>query len=138
MVTNKHRIRVEWAHCDPADIVFYPQYFAWFDTCTTHLFESVGLHPKTFFADYRVKGFPLLEASAKFYVASGFGDEMEAEFAVVEWRDKAFILSHRFTRDGTLLLEGKETRIFVVPHPDDPTRIKSVPVPDDVKRRFGA
>ena len=57
---------------------------------------------------------------------------------MVEWRDKAFILSHRLTRGGTLLLEGRETRIFVVPHPDDPTRIKSVPVPDDVKRRFGA
>jgi len=26
MVVNKHRIRVEWAHCDPADIVFYPNY----------------------------------------------------------------------------------------------------------------
>jgi 4-hydroxybenzoyl-CoA thioesterase len=138
MVTNKRRIRVEWAHCDPADIVFYPQYFAWFDTCTTHLFESVGLHPRTFFADFGVKGFPLLEASAKFYVTSGFGDEIDAESAVMEWRDKAFMMSHRFTRDGALLLEGTETRIFVVPHPDDPTRIKSVPIPDEVKRRFGA
>lgn len=137
MIVNKHRIRVEWAHCDPADIVFYPNYFAWFDTCTTHLFESVGLTAKRFFADYGVKGFPLLEASAKFYVASGFGDEIEAESSVTEWRDKAFLLTHRFMRDGTLLLEGKETRIFVVPHPDDPTRIKSIPVPPDVRRRFG-
>jgi 4-hydroxybenzoyl-CoA thioesterase len=138
MVTNKRRIRVEWGHCDPADIVFYPQYFAWFDACTTHLFESVGLTAKRFFADYGVKGFPLLEASAKFYVASGFGDEIDAESGVIEWRDKAFILSHRFTRGDTLLLEGKETRIFIVPHPDDPARIKSIPVPDDIKRRFGA
>jgi len=137
MVVNKHRIRVEWAHCDPADIVFYPNYFAWFDTCTTHLFESVGLTAKRFFADYGVKGFPLLEASAKFYVASGFGDEIEAESSVTEWRDKAFILSHRFLRDGTLLLEGKETRIFVVPHPDDPARIKSIPVPPAVRAKFG-
>ena len=137
MVTNKRRIQVEWGHCDPADIVFYPQYFAWFDACTTHLFASVGLSPKNFFSDFGVKGIPLLEASAKFYVASGFGDEIEAESAVTEWRNKAFLLSHRFTRGDTLLLEGKETRIFVVPHPDDPARIKAIPVPEEVKRRFG-
>lgn len=137
MVTNKRRIRVEWQHCDPADIVFYPQYFAWFDDCTTHLFESAGYHPRNFFADIGVKGFPLLEASAKFYVASSFGDEIEAESGVIEWGAKTFKLSHRFTRGDTLLLEGLETRIFVIPHPDDPARLKSVPVPDDVKRRLG-
>jgi 4-hydroxybenzoyl-CoA thioesterase len=138
MVTNKRRIRVEWGHCDGAGIVFYPQYFAWFDACTTHLFESVGFPAKTFFADFGVTGFPLLEASAKFHVPSAFGDDMEVESTVTEWRDKAFLLSHRFTRGDTPLLEGKETRIFVVPHPDDPKRIKSIPVPAEIRRRFGA
>jgi len=138
MVTNKRRIRVEWGHCDPAEIVYYPHYFAWFDACTTHLFESVGLTPQRFFKDFGVKGYPLLEASAKFHVASAFGDEIDTETTVTAWRPKTFTLSHRFTRGETLLLEGMETRIFVVPHPDDPTRIKSVPIPKDVKRRFGA
>ncbi len=135
-VTNTRRIRVEWGHCDPGDIVFYPQYFAWFDACTTHLFESVGLSPKSFFADFGLKGMPLLEASAKFHAASGFGDEIEAESVIVEWGNKTFKVTHRFTRGKTLLLEGMETRIFVTAHPDDPTRLKSVPVPKDVKRRF--
>lgn len=134
MVTNRRRIRVEWGHCDPAKIVFYPQYFAWFDACTSHLFESVGLHPKTFFDQYGVIGFPLLEASAKFYVASAYGDDIDAESSVLEWGAKAFKLSHRFTRGETLLLEGAETRIFVTPHPDDPKRLKSVPVPKEVKK----
>lgn len=138
MVTNKRRIRVEWGHCDGAGIVFYPNYFAWFDACTVHLFESAGFPSKTLFGDLGVIGFPLLEASAKFHVASRFGDDMDAESAITEWRDKAFMVAHRFTRDGTLLLEGKETRIFVVPHPDDPNRMKSIPVPAEIRRRFGA
>jgi 4-hydroxybenzoyl-CoA thioesterase len=136
-VTNKRRIRVEWGHCDPGDIVFYPQYFAWFDACTTHLFESVGLPPKNFFGAFGLKGIPLLEASAKFHVASAFGDEMQAESSIVEWGNKTFKVAHRFTRGKTLLLEGMETRIFVTAHPDDPARLKSVPVPAAVKRRFG-
>lgn len=138
MVTNKRRIRVEWGHCDPAGIVFYPQYFAWFDACTTHLFESVGLTAKNFFRDFGVEGFPLLESNAKFHVPSAFGDDMDVESTVAEWRDKAFIVTHRFTRGDTVLLKGKETRIFVVRHPDDSARFKSIAVPDDVKRRFGA
>jgi 4-hydroxybenzoyl-CoA thioesterase len=137
MVTNKRRIRVEWGDCDPAEIVYYPNYFAWFDAGTTHLFESVGLGAKRFFKDFGVRGYPLLEASAKFYVASAFGDEIDIESAVTEWRDKAFILSHRATRGDVLLLEGWETRIFVVPHPDDPVRMRSIPIPQDVKQRFG-
>jgi 4-hydroxybenzoyl-CoA thioesterase len=137
MVTNKRRIRVEWGDCDPAEIVYYPNYFVWFDACTTHLFESVGLTAKQFFKDFGVRGYPLLEASAKFYIASAFGDDIDIESAVTEWRDKAFILSHRATRGDMLLLEGRETRIFVVPHPDDPARMKSIPIPQDVKQRFG-
>jgi 4-hydroxybenzoyl-CoA thioesterase len=136
MVTNRRRLRVTWGDCDPAGIVFYPNYFAWFDDCTFDLFESVGLPPRRLFADFGVKGFPLLEAGAKFHVASSAGDEMEAETAITEWGDKIFKLAHRFTRDGALLLEGNETRIFVIAHPDDPTRLKSVPIPDGIRVRF--
>src|SRR5665213_2189389 len=103
MVTNKRRIRVEWGHCDPAEIVYYPNYFAWFDACTTHLFESVGLTAKRFFKDFGVRGYPLLEASAKFHVASAFGDEIDTATTVSAWRPKTFTLSHRFTRGETLL-----------------------------------
>ena len=43
MVISRRRIRVDWGHCDPAGIVFYPNYFRWFDQCTSALFESAGL-----------------------------------------------------------------------------------------------
>jgi 4-hydroxybenzoyl-CoA thioesterase len=137
MVTSKRRIRVEWGQCDPADIVFYPQYFAWFDACTTHLFESVGFLPGRFFTEFGVKGFPLLEASAKFLVASGYGDDIDTESSVVDWGTKTFKIAHKFSRAGTPLLEGFETRIFVTAHPDDPARLKSVPVPPEVRKRLG-
>ena len=31
MFVSKKHLLVEWGHCDPAGIVFYPQYLAWFD-----------------------------------------------------------------------------------------------------------
>ena len=39
MLTNTRTVRIEWGDCDPAGIVFYPRFFAMFDTSTTALFE---------------------------------------------------------------------------------------------------
>ncbi len=35
MFSNTRTLRIEWGDCDPAGIVFYPRYFAMFDTSTT-------------------------------------------------------------------------------------------------------
>jgi len=43
MLTNRKTIHVEWGDCDPAGIVYYPRYFAYFDNCTAALFEAAGL-----------------------------------------------------------------------------------------------
>ena len=37
MFSNKRPYRIEWQDWDPAGIVFYPRYFAMFDTSTTTL-----------------------------------------------------------------------------------------------------
>ena len=42
MLVNRFTVRIEWADCDPAGIVYYPRYFAMFDTATHHLFEAAG------------------------------------------------------------------------------------------------
>jgi thioredoxin reductase len=38
MFMNRRRILVEFADCDPAHIVFFANYFRWFDDSTTALF----------------------------------------------------------------------------------------------------
>jgi len=35
-------IQISWGHCDPAKIVFYPNYFIWFDQSAHHLFDKAG------------------------------------------------------------------------------------------------
>jgi 4-hydroxybenzoyl-CoA thioesterase len=137
MFVSRRRIRVDWGHCDPAGIVFYPNYFRWFDECTSALFENAGLPLPRLYRDHGLKGFPLLDAGATFKAAASFGDDLDAEASVAEWNAKTFKVQHRFTRAGTLILDGFELRICAVPHPDDPTRIKAAPLPDEVRRRLG-
>ena len=42
MLINRRTIRIEWGDCDPAGIVFYPQYFKWFDAAAAALVAAAG------------------------------------------------------------------------------------------------
>jgi 4-hydroxybenzoyl-CoA thioesterase len=59
-------IRVEFNHCDPAGIVFYPRYFEMFNSVIENFFaEAVGVS----FADMHVEpgcGTPVVDAQARF------------------------------------------------------------------------
>jgi 4-hydroxybenzoyl-CoA thioesterase len=137
MVISRRVIRVDWGDCDPAGIVFYPNYFRWFDANTTALFEMAGLSMPTLYRAHGLVGFPILDAGAKFVGSSRFGDELEAESSVAEWAEKTLKVQHRFRRGSTLLVDGYELRICAVPHPDDASRIKAAPIPPIVRERLG-
>ena len=137
MVIGRRRIRVDWGHCDPAGIVFYPNYFRWFDECTSALFESAGLPLPKLYRDHGLKGFPLLDARASFSASASFGDDLDTEASVAEWNDKTLKVHHRFQRGATLIVEGWELRICAVAHPDEPRRIKAARIPDEVRRALG-
>jgi 4-hydroxybenzoyl-CoA thioesterase len=137
MFISRRSIRVDWGHCDPAGIVFYPNYFRWFDECTTALFENAGIPLPQLYRAHGLKGFPLLDARATFSAASTFGDSLDCESGVSEWSDKTLKVHHRLLRGGALMVEGWELRICAVPHPDDPQRIKAAPIPDVVRDRLG-
>ena len=137
MFIGRRRIRVEWGDCDPAGIVFYPQYFRWFDASTAALFEQAGLPLPQLYRQHGLKGFPLLEAKASFSGSSAFGDDLDCEAVIADWAEKTFTVRHRLLRGGTLLVEGSELRVCAIPHPDDPQRIKAAPIPAVVKERLG-
>jgi 4-hydroxybenzoyl-CoA thioesterase len=136
MVISRRIIRVDWGDCDPAGIVFYPNYFRWLDANTTALFETAGLSMPALYRAHGLVGFPILDVGAKFLGSSRFGDELEAESSVGEWTEKTLKIEHRFRRAGTLLVEGFELRICAVPHPDDPHRIKAASIPAIVRERL--
>jgi 4-hydroxybenzoyl-CoA thioesterase len=68
--TYRHNVVVHWGDTDPAKIVFYPNYFAWFDQSTRLLFDSVGLDWDKLLRNYGVPGLPIVEAKAKFIAHS--------------------------------------------------------------------
>ena len=125
---------VEFGDCDPAGIVFYPNFFRWMDAASLRYFRAAGVPPwREFEAQSGILGTPLVDASARFLRPASYGDTLDIETAIDEWRRKSFVMSHIIRRGGDLLVEGREVRVFARRHPDDPARIEAVPAPDSIR-----
>lgn len=132
MHKNRRTVRVEFGHCDAAQIVFYPRYFEWFDQGFFHLFESAGFNLHRMFGTDGLIGAPLVEASARFIAPSRAGDDIDIESEFVEVGRASFKLVHRIVNRGLLSVEGRETRVWAARDPTDPERIRSMPLPPEI------
>jgi 4-hydroxybenzoyl-CoA thioesterase len=133
MLSNTRALRIEWQHCDPAGIVFYPHYFAMFDSSTTYLFEkALGLTKYQFLRHYKFVGYPMVDTRARFMIPTRFGDGVEIKTTVTEIKRSSFSIEHQILKDGQVAVEGFETRVWVGKDPNDPEKIKSIPIPQDV------
>jgi 4-hydroxybenzoyl-CoA thioesterase len=137
MFINRRTVRVEWSQCDPAGIVFYPNYFAMFDHSTVLLIEAaLGAKKHTLYETYKFGGYPSVETKARFILPTRYGDDVEIETQVTKLGRSSFSLQHRLSRDGALAVEGNETRVWVVRDPDRPGGFRAHPMPDEVIARF--
>ena len=137
MLTNTRTHRIEWGDCDPAGIIFYPRYFEIFDASTTVLIErALGMKKIDYLKAYDFLGHPLVETRARFRLPTRFGDEVAIETALVACGRSSFTIEHRLTSAGALAVEGFETRVWVVRHPDDAARMKSQAIPAEVVARL--
>lgn len=133
MFTHSRPFRIEWQHCDPAGIVFYPRYFAMFDSSTTYLFEkALGMTKHQFIKHYDFIGYPMVDTRSKFYIPGVFGDDVEIQTAVTEVKRSSFSIEHKIMKESQVMVEGWETRVWVGKDPADPEKIKSKPIPPDV------
>ncbi len=129
---NQRTIRIEWGQCDPAGIMFYPQYFIIFDVSTGWLFERTGLTPSAMRKKYGIVGIPVVDVGARFIVPCRFDDEVVVESEATDWGKSSFTVRHRLLKEGRLAVEGFEKRVWAVPHPERPGAIRAEPVPAEI------
>ena len=135
-ITNRKTIHIEWGDCDPAQIVYFPRYFAYFDACTAGLFKKVGLPKRQMLKTYGIIGIPLVDVRASFKVPSRFSDTVIVESEITEWRRSSFSVRHRLFNKDVLAVECFEIRVWATVSEADPERIESKPVPREVIERF--
>ncbi len=136
MKTHKTDITVHWGDCDPAVIVYYPNYFHWFDASTVNLFAAVGLALKDLYIKENLAGIPILDAGAKFIRPSRFQDVITVESGVEYWRQSSFRIKHTIYNDSEVAVEGHEVRAWVRVDEGHPYGMRAFSVPNYVRERF--
>jgi 4-hydroxybenzoyl-CoA thioesterase len=139
MLTNRHCVTIEWGHCDPAGIVYFPNYFSYFDASANALFwRALGLNKYQMLQKYELVGIPVVDVGARFIVPSVFGDVVTIESMVVEIKRSSFRMQHRLLKGETLAVEGHEIRVWAARDPADPAKLKSKPIPQEVIAKLSA
>ncbi len=137
MLTYTRNARIEWGDCDPAGIVFFPRYFAMFDSCTTALFsKALGMSKYQFTRHYEFQGYPMVDTRARFLKPTKFGDDVVIETQVKEFRRSSFDVHHRLTLDGALCVECFDTRVWAEQDPATRKRSDPKPIPAEVIAKF--
>ena len=133
--TVTYRVRVEFGHCDPARIVWFPNFFRWIDAASRHFFAERGVPrweetTKTL----GVIGTPLVDTHAKFMKTASYGDTLQIRVSIAEWRGKSFVQRYRCMRGDDLIMECDEVRIFAGRKEGDPEAIRALPIPDAIRK----
>ena len=132
--TVVYEVQVTFGDCDPAGIVFFPNFSKWMDASSLNFFMKCGVPPwRELVKTAGIIGTPLLEINTKFMQPATYGETLQIHTSIVEWRDKVVLQKHVVMRGDVVLCEGIETRAFCIKHPDDPDRMKAIPVPADIK-----
>jgi 4-hydroxybenzoyl-CoA thioesterase len=125
---------VEFGDCDPARIVWFPNFFRWIDAASRHFFVSCGVPSWTETEKaIGVIGTPLVDTHAKFMKTATYGDTLQIHVTIPEWRAKSFVQRYRIMRAGETIMECDEVRIFAGRRAEDPEAIRALPVPESIK-----
>ena len=125
-------VKVEFGDCDPAKIVWFPNFFRWIDAASRDFFVQCGVPTWTETEKtLGVIGTPLVDTRAKFIATATYGDELHFHTSITEWRTKSFVQSYRVTKGATTIMECEEVRIFAGPR--DGGGIRALAIPEEIR-----
>jgi acyl-CoA thioester hydrolase len=130
MRTNEFQVLVNWGDTDVAGIVYYPNFFKWFDIAGHEFFRKAELAPSKLVEERSII-LPMLDARCTFENALYYEDVLTIRTSVSEINNKTIKLSHDIFRGDTRAGTGYELRGWVEKQEDG--KIKAVPIPDEVR-----
>ena len=127
---------IMFSDCDNAQMVFYPNYFQWFDRATQNMFNEVGLPWSKMWPDYNIAGVPLVDAQATFIAPLRMEDEIIIESWVEDWTGKVGIVRHNIIKGKMPHVEGTEKRVWAINDPETSKGIRAIPMPKEILDRL--
>lgn len=132
MFSNTATIDIQFGDCDPAGIVYYPNYFRFCDNATAALLSAaLGTNKRGWLETHGSAGIPMVDTGARFIAPSTFGDRLEIRSEITELGRSSFGVRHAISKGGAVIVEAQEKRVWVVR--DEAGAIRSAPLPDAVR-----
>ena len=132
--TTVYELKVMFGDCDPAGIVFFPNFSKWMDASSLDFFRQCGVPPwRELKESLVINGTAPSEIHTKFMRPATYGDTLQVHTSIESWGAKTFVQKHRVMNGETLLCEGRETRAFCIHH--EGGRLQAIPVPDFIRER---
>lgn len=122
---------IRFHHCDPAGIVFYPQYFILFHELLEDWFNR-GLELD--YADFVSKerrGLPTVHIDCDFRVPSKIGETVKMHLAVTRIGNTSLTLDVSVSGDGALRVSAHQVLVLI--SLDDGSTLS---IPADLRQRF--
>jgi acyl-CoA thioester hydrolase len=123
MSVSQTQIRVRYAETDQMGIVYYANFFIWFEVGRVELLRHLGFHYKQMEIEDDCH-FPVVEASCRYKSPAHYDDELLLETRVLTMRHSLLKFGYRLTRATTVLAEGETTHVVV------DRSLRKVPLPE--------
>ncbi|MDX3894616.1 thioesterase family protein [Pusillimonas sp.] len=133
MRTYQYERRLHWSECDPAGIIFFPNYTRWMTDGLSEFLLSLGIDPNAPRDDGARGGLPIVQLSMQFFEAPPLHVMVRHEIRVEKVGKKSLTLAHRFWQDQSLLAEANETRVWAAHSVGRESSIQARPIPDSVR-----
>jgi YbgC/YbaW family acyl-CoA thioester hydrolase len=122
------KIRVYWSDCDPAGIMYYANFFRYFEIAEEELYVSLGISRPELFARHKI-GFPRVETWARFRKPAAQGDVVAVTLWVEKRTEKSMLHCFEVRIDGQTDLVAEGSYWIVCVHRPE---FHSVPLPQEI------
>ena len=125
MPVSQTRIRVRYAETDQMGVVYYANFFIWFEIGRVELLRQLGFHYKQMEIDDNCH-IPVVEANCRYKSPARYDDELLLETSVLAIRRSVLKFGYRLLRpenEGTTLLAEGETIHVAVDRSFRPVRL---------------
>ena len=123
--------RVIYADTDAGQVVYYANYFRWFESGRREIFRGLKIDYAAL--DKRNITAPVVEAHCNYFAPARYDDIVIIQTEISEIKEKSVRFDYRVFRkkDRKLLASGYTVNVFV-----DKKKMKSIKIPDDVRRKI--
>ena len=124
---------IRFSHCDPAGIIFFPQYLVLFNHLVEDWFtDGLGISYAQMLGARRI-GLPIVRLESDFRAISQMGERVTFGLAVERVGDKSLTLTLEAHCDEQLRVAGRQVLVFT-----DLDSHKAIGIPPDVRAALGA